>query len=111
MHQYFPTLVNEGCPLCTIQRLKPMCSEWVSSFAFNFKLRLCTQASGRLGSNGGSGGSGGGAPAPSKGQSIMRVASGVGQGLTLVQVSAQPDPFLVTVSTHRPIVSQKTCLR
>jgi len=33
------------------------------------------------------------------------------QGLTLVHISAQPEPFLVTNSTHRPIVSHKTCLR
>jgi len=33
------------------------------------------------------------------------------QGLTLVHFSAQPEPFIVTNSTHIPIVSHITCLR
>ena len=39
MDHYFLTLINEGAPLCTIQRLKAKCDEALSNFAFNFKLR------------------------------------------------------------------------
>jgi hypothetical protein len=38
MDQYFLTLTNGGGPLCTIQRLKAICEEALSNFAFNFKL-------------------------------------------------------------------------
>ena len=39
MHHYFLTLMNEGGPLCTIQRLKLVCNKLLLSFAFNFDLR------------------------------------------------------------------------
>jgi len=39
MHHYFLPLINGGGPLCTIQRLKPICDKLPSSCAFNFNLR------------------------------------------------------------------------
>jgi hypothetical protein len=39
MHHYFITLRNGGCPLCTIERLKPTCDTLVSSVAINFNSR------------------------------------------------------------------------
>jgi hypothetical protein len=37
--RYFLTLINGGSPLCTIQRLKPICDRLLSSCGFNFNLR------------------------------------------------------------------------
>ncbi len=39
MHQYFLTQINWGGPLCTTQRLKPICYKLLSSCAFSFNLR------------------------------------------------------------------------
>jgi hypothetical protein len=39
MDQNFPTLINGGGPLCTIQRFKAKCDEALSNFAFTFSLR------------------------------------------------------------------------
>jgi len=44
---------------------------------------------------------------------LERSTSGMSamQGLALLRVSAQPEPFLVIDPTHRQRVSHKTCLR
>jgi hypothetical protein len=39
MDHYFLTLINVGCPLCTIQRLKLNFDKLLSSLAFKFNLR------------------------------------------------------------------------
>ena len=39
MHHYLLNLINGGGPLCTIQRLIPICSTLLLSVAFNFNLR------------------------------------------------------------------------
>jgi hypothetical protein len=38
MHQYFPTLMNGGAPLCAIQRLKPYA---ISSFQVLLSMASC----------------------------------------------------------------------
>jgi len=42
MHHHFLTLIHGAGPLCTIQRLKPMCDTLLSSCAFSFNLRRYT---------------------------------------------------------------------
>jgi hypothetical protein len=39
MHNYLLTLIDGGGPICTIQRLKPICDTLLSTFAFKFNLR------------------------------------------------------------------------
>jgi len=39
MHHHFLTLINGGGPLCTLQRLKPVCDTLLSSVAFKLNLR------------------------------------------------------------------------
>jgi len=45
LHHYYLTLISGGGPLCTIQRLKPICDALLSSVAFNFNLRRHNVAS------------------------------------------------------------------
>jgi len=49
MDHDFPTLINGGCPLCTIQSLKAKCDEALSNFAFKFNLRWYTMGVAALG--------------------------------------------------------------
>ena len=43
MDHCFPTLINGGGPLCTIERLKAKYHEALSNFGFNFNLRRYTE--------------------------------------------------------------------